>query len=140
MAAFRVTYATLSADDNELQGSYDTAVETARNGLGALHPLRIGAKASPCDDTFTTHSPIDRDVVVGVFAAAAGTDVEEAVTAAAEAFGGWSSTPWRERVATLDRVADLISARSVEQAAHMAWENGKNRLEALGEVEEAADP
>ena len=59
--------------------------------------------------------------------------------AAAEAFDGWSSTPWRERVAILDRVADLISERSVEHAAHMAWENGKNRLEALGEVEEAAD-
>ncbi len=32
MAAFRVTYATLSADDDELQASYDTAVETARYG------------------------------------------------------------------------------------------------------------
>ena len=139
MAAFRVTYATLSADDDELQASYDTAVETARLGLGAFHPLRIGTHETVSVDSFATRSPIDNDVVVGVFAEAAAADVDDAVTCAAEAFEEWSSTPWRERVAILDRVADLISERSVEHAAHMAWENGKNRLEALGEVEEAAD-
>ena len=139
MAAFRVTYATLSADDDELQASYDTAVETARLGLGAFHPLRIGTHETVSADSFATRSPIDSDVVVGVFAEAAAADVDDAVTCAAEVFDGWSSTPWRERVAILDRVADLISERSVDHAAHMAWENGKNRLEALGEVEEAAD-
>ena len=121
MAAFRVTYATLSADDDELQASYDTAVETARLGLGAFHPLRVGTHETVSADSFATRSPIDNDVVVGVFAEAAAADVDDAVTCAAEAFEEWSSTPWRERV------------------AHMAWENGKNRLEALGEVEEAAD-
>ena len=44
MVAFRVTYATLSADDDELQASYDAAVETARYGLGAFHPFRIGMR------------------------------------------------------------------------------------------------
>ena len=139
MAGFRVTYATLSADDDELQASYDTAVETARGRLGAIHPLRIGTQARACDETFATRSPIDREVVVGMFGEATAADVDDAVAAAGEAFEGWSSTPWRERVAILDRVAGLISERSVEHAANMAWENGKNRLEALGEVEEAAD-
>ena len=37
------------------------------------------------------------------------------------------------------RAADLISERQMHYAADMAWEVGKNRLEALGEVEEAAD-
>ena len=86
MAAFRVTYATLSADDDELQVSYDTAVETARYGLGAFHPLRIGVDETVCDHTFATRSPIDREVVVGAFAEAAAADVDDAVTAAAEAF------------------------------------------------------
>ena len=39
----------------------------------------------------------------------------------------------------LDRAADLISERSVVDGAALAWENGKSRLEAIGEVEEAAD-
>ena len=44
-----------------------------------------------------------------------------------------------ERVEILDRAADLISDRSVRDGAALAWENGKSRLEAIGEVEEAAD-
>ena len=42
-------------------------------------------------------------------------------------------------VEILDRAADLISERSVVDGAALAWENGKSRLEAIGEVEEAAD-
>ena len=44
-----------------------------------------------------------------------------------------------ERVEILDRAANLISDRSVRDGAALAWENGKSRLEAIGEVEEAAD-
>ncbi len=42
-------------------------------------------------------------------------------------------------MALLRRAADLISERSNELAALMAMEVGKNRLEALGDVEESAD-
>jgi hypothetical protein len=42
-------------------------------------------------------------------------------------------------VALLRRAADLISERQMEYAALMALEVGKNRLEALGDVEETAD-
>jgi 1-pyrroline-5-carboxylate dehydrogenase len=51
----------------------------------------------------------------------------------------WARTPWPDRVAVLRRAADLISERSNELAALMSLEVGKNRLEALGDVEEAAD-
>ena len=37
------------------------------------------------------------------------------------------------------RMADMISERQMELAALMAIEVGKNRLEALGDVEETAD-
>ena len=46
---------------------------------------------------------------------------------------------WEGRLAILKRAADLISDRLMEYAALMAIEVGKNRIEALGEVEEAAD-
>ena len=45
----------------------------------------------------------------------------------------------RSGASMLDRAADLISERSVLDGAALAWENGKSRLEAIGEVEEAAD-
>ncbi len=52
---------------------------------------------------------------------------------------GVGRRPWQERVALLRRAADLISERQMVLAALMAIEVGKNRLEALGDVEETAD-
>jgi 1-pyrroline-5-carboxylate dehydrogenase len=139
MAGFRVTYATLTADDGELHASYDAAIGTARAALGATHPLRIGTEDRRGVDTYETRSPVDREVVVGRFAVGTPHDMTDAIDAALDAAPAWAATPWRERVEILDRAADLISTRCVEYAATMAWEVGKTRLEALGDVEESAD-
>ncbi len=48
-------------------------------------------------------------------------------------------TPWKDRLELIRKAADLISERQMRYAGLMAIEVGKNRLEALGEVEEAAD-
>jgi 1-pyrroline-5-carboxylate dehydrogenase len=66
-------------------------------------------------------------------------DAKDAVAAAKAAFPGWKSTSWQERVALLRQAADLISDRLFEIGAVMTLEVGKNRLEALGDVEETAD-
>jgi 1-pyrroline-5-carboxylate dehydrogenase len=138
MTAFRVTYATLSADDDELQASYSAAVEEVGDSLGAAHPLRIGDDDRG-GDGFTTVSPIDTSVVIGTFPTASAADVDDTVAAAGAAAAAWAGTPWRRRVEILERAADRISARSIVDGAALAWENGKSRLEAIGEVEEAAD-
>jgi 1-pyrroline-5-carboxylate dehydrogenase len=46
---------------------------------------------------------------------------------------------WQKRVDVINNAADLISERRSLLAALMAMEVGKNRLEALGDVEETAD-
>ena len=66
-------------------------------------------------------------------------DVRDAVAAARRAQPAWAATPWRDRLALIRKAADLISERQMRYAGLMAIEVGKNRLEALGEVEEAAD-
>ncbi len=138
MSAFRVTYATLSADDAELDASYTAASAEVRAELGATHPLWIGddERFGP---TFTTHSPVDRSVEVGHFTTADRDDVDDAIEAARAAQPDWAARPWQQRCEILDRAADLISDRSVRDGAALAWENGKSRLEAIGEVEETAD-
>ncbi len=138
MAGFRVTYATLSADDAELQAAFTEALATVRGTLGATHPLHIGDERRD-GSTFTTVSPIDNSVVIGNFVASSGDDVDDAVRSAASAQPAWAATPWARRAEILDRAADLISERSMLDGAALAMENGKNRLEAIGEVEEAAD-
>ncbi len=139
--AFRVTYATLSADNEEMHAAYDQGIETARSWLGEDHHFTVdGERRSGVPGTeFVERSPSDLDVLIGRFATATADDVRDAVAAARRAAPGWAATPWRERVAILERAADQISEHRAELAALMAMEVGKNRLEALGDVEESAD-
>ena len=76
----------------------------------------------------------------GTFARATAADVDDAVAAARAAQPAWAAVPWRERVAIIRRAADLISERLMAYSADMAIEVGKNRIEALGEVEESRRP
>jgi 1-pyrroline-5-carboxylate dehydrogenase len=90
-------------------------------------------------ETFVKKSPVDLDLKMGTFQKGSGKDAEEAIGAARNAFLGWRKTPWQERVEILRRAADIISDRLFEMGAVMSLEAGKNRLEALGDVEETAD-
>ena len=135
----KITYATLSAENEELQASFDAAVERARASLGQSYPMLIGAEERFGTESFADRSPIDTDLVVGHVPVGTRQDVRDAIAAAREAFPAWSATPWRDRLALLRRAADIISDRQFDYAALMALEVGKNRLEALGDVEETAD-
>ena len=57
MTGFRVTYATLSADDDELHAAYDAALADAKSTFGERHPLRIGSERRAGAATFETVSP-----------------------------------------------------------------------------------
>src|SRR5437870_9061710 len=129
---FRITYATMKADSEELQAAYDQGIETAKSWLGQRHPFHVSGEARENESWFEERSPIDRDMVVGEFAMATRQDVKDAIEAAKQTFETWSTTPWKDRVALLRRAADLISERNFELAALMAMEVGENRLEALG--------
>jgi 1-pyrroline-5-carboxylate dehydrogenase len=136
---FRITYATMSADDPELHARYDQAVETVKSWLGQKHPFYVNGEAREGEGYDEERSPIDRDILLGHFARATRQDAKDAI-AAAKAFAPvWAATPWQERVKIMRRVADVISDNVFEYAALMALEVGKSRLEALGDVEETAD-
>jgi len=135
----KITYATLSADNEELQSSFDAALERARASLGRTYPMLIGSEERAGTETFDDRSPIDTDILVARFPAGTRQDVRDAIAEAREAFPAWRDTPWRDRLTIMRRAADLISERQFDYAALMSLEVGKNRLEALGDVEETAD-
>ena len=139
MAKFRVTYATLSADNEELHAAYEEGARTARSWVGQTIPAVVNGEARSDGDAFALTSPGDTGLELATVHAATEGDVEDAVAAARAAFPAWAGSPWKERVALLRRAAELISERSNELAALMTMEVGKNRLEALGDVEESAD-
>lgn len=136
---FKVTYATLSSPNPKLHQLFDEAVERVRANLGQTYPMYIDGEEVWAEDTFTNHSPVDRDLVMGHFQMGTEEHVNRAVTAARRAFRAWSRTPWQERVALMRKAADTISDRLFDIAAVMSLEVGKNRMESLGDVEETAD-
>ncbi|GGJ79237.1 hypothetical protein GCM10010123_06450 [Pilimelia anulata] len=138
-ARFRVTYATLSADHEVLHEAYEEGVTRARGWLGGTVTPIVDGAARTGGPVHRVTSPNDVRLVLGDVVGATDRDVADAVAAARAAAPAWAATPWRDRVALLRRAADLISDRSNELAGLMSLEVGKNRLEALGDVEESAD-
>jgi 1-pyrroline-5-carboxylate dehydrogenase len=134
----KITYATMRNDNEQLHASYDAGLVTARKELGGTHGIYVNGEWRPAKDTFEKRSPIDGSLV-GHFAKGTRADVRDAIAVARAAAPGWARTPWLERIAIMRRMADMISERQMEFAALMAIEVGKNRLEALGDVEETAD-
>ena len=135
----KITYATLRADNEELHAAFEEAVSRVQAELGSHHRNYVDGEWREGSGRHELHSPIDRELLVGTFAVGSAQDVEDAVRAARRAQPAWAATPWRERLALLRRAAELISERLMDYSAAMSFEVGKNRIEALGEVEESAD-
>ena len=137
--AFRITYATMSADNEELQRNYDEAAVRAKDQLGKEYPFVVNGEERWSDEKYEEPSPIDSDIVIGRFSQAGAKDVEDAVAAAKSFSLEWDRLGWRERVRILRNAADVMEDRLFDLAALMAYEVGKNRLEALGDVQETAE-
>jgi 1-pyrroline-5-carboxylate dehydrogenase len=135
----KITYATLRADNEDMHSGFEEAVTRVKAGLGGHHRNYIAGEWRDAQDNFDVRTPIDRDLVLGTFAKGTSADIDDAVAAARQAQRAWAATPWKERLEILRRAAELISDRLMDYSAAMAIEVGKNRIEALGEVEESAD-
>lgn len=135
----KVTYSTLASPDPLLHEYFDEAVVDAKAGFGKTFPLYINGQERTGTETFEKRSPVDLDLVMGHFQYGSAEDINDAVAAAKAAFPAWSGRPWQERVTIMRKAADLISERLFHMGAVMSLEIGKNRLEALGDVEETAD-
>src|SRR6266550_2843825 len=135
----KITYATLRADNEELYALYEAGLTEAKRQLDGHHRNFVGGSERVGDGEMTVTSPIDRNLVLGHFARGTRQDVRDAIEAARKAQPAWAATPWRDRLAIIRKAAELISERQMVYGGLMAIEVGKTRLEALGEVEEAAD-
>ena len=123
----------------EFHRTYADAVATVESELGASHPLWIDGRWIDADDTYRASSPSDRTLEIGRFAAGGSDDVDRAVRAAADAFDDWRGTHWSDRVEIFLRAADTMRERKFELAATLTLENGKNRSEAMADVDEGID-
>lgn len=137
--AFKITYSMLAADMEQVHKEFDAALEKVKSGLGAEYPSWIAGKEVRTGSLLEDRNPADTRQVLARFHKISRRELDQAFETATKAQVAWGDTPWQERVKLLNRAADLISERRMEISSIMSLEVGKNRLEALGDVEESAD-
>ncbi len=139
MADFKLTYATMFNPPDELHTGFEKAVETLKKNLGAEYGMIINGKDVFADEKYEDRSPVNTDWVLAVMQKGDARQAQQAIAAARAASPKWSRTPWQERVKLVRKAAALIEERIFDLGAAMALEVGKNRMEALGDVQETAD-
>jgi len=101
--------------------------------------MLINGKDVFADNKYEDRSPVNTDWVLAVMQKGDASHAAQAVAAARAAFPKWGRTPWQERVKLVRKAASLIEERIFTLGAAMALDVGKNRMESLGDVQEAAD-
>jgi len=136
---FKLTYATMHNPPQELHDDFDNALEELKASLGKEYPMYINGEDRFAEEKQKSFSPINTSWHLATFQKGTAKDANDAVAAAKAAFPAWKATPWQERVAIISKFAHRIEERIYEISAAVALEVGKNRMEALGEVQETAD-
>jgi 1-pyrroline-5-carboxylate dehydrogenase len=123
----------------EFHKKFDSAVEQIQKDFGKIYPMIIGGKEVFSENQFQVRSPADKNLVLANFPLASKDDTLYAIETAKEAFEKWSLTPYQKRVQIFRDVADIFSQNKFSLAAILCFENGKNRLESMGDLDEAID-
>jgi 1-pyrroline-5-carboxylate dehydrogenase len=132
-----VTYTSNDLGSDQANEAYEAALERVRRTFPQRAQGSVDGAAPPAARVTPDAFPGDTEILVAEVEEASPDQVDRAVAAARRAYGAWGRTPWTERVAVLRKVADRVEADRYDLAAVIAWETGKVRVEAVGEVDEA---
>ena len=125
--------------EGQFHDRYERALEQVRKEFGRKYPMIIGGKEVKTPSSVSQTSPIDIRIVLGHLPAGGASHARQAIAAARKAYESWSRTSYNERVQICRSAADIMSQRKFELAAWISYENGKNRYEAIADVDEAID-
>ena len=128
-------------DESHFHVRYERAISNldCMKGETTDYPLFINGKAVQPKAYFDDVSPIDTDIVVGRFPKATKGDVDSAVEAAQKAIPKWRRMDLDSRLAIFKKAAEIINSEKFELGAALTMDTGKNRYEALAEIDEAVD-
>jgi 1-pyrroline-5-carboxylate dehydrogenase len=125
--------------EGQFHDRYERALEQARLEFGRKYAMVIGGREVRTSQVIVHKSPLDTRIVLGHIPSGSSTHARQAIAAAKKAFESWGKSSWQERVKIYRAAADIMSQRKFELAAWISYENGKNRHEAIGDVDEAID-
>ena len=134
----KVTYVSITREEN-IHEEYEQALIKIEPELGEHHPMFIGSHDVFSMEEFEVRSPIDTDVVIGHFQKANEEHAELSISEAKKSFYNWSQTNWKDRMRIIRIAAEALDQEKFLLSALITYEAGKNRFEALAEVEEAIE-
>ncbi len=124
---------------DEFHSKFDHAIDHVKKDFGKNYPMIIAGKEILSNNLFQVRSPADKNLILANFPLASKDDTLRAIDAAKEAFYKWSTVPYQKRAQIFREVADVFTQNKFDLAAIMCFENGKNRLEAMGDLDESID-
>jgi acyl-CoA reductase-like NAD-dependent aldehyde dehydrogenase len=108
--------------------SQETSLQSAGNFIaGAFVPARSGQE-------YERRNPADERETVAVYPRSAGTDVDDALTAAVAGHERWRALPGPQRAQVLHRAGTLLEEQAEEATREIVLEEGKTFAEASAEV------
>ena len=125
--------------EGQFHDRYEKALEQVKSEFGRTYTMMIGGIEITTSATITHTSPIDTRIVLGHMPIGGASHVRRAIAAAKEAFKPWGKIDYQERVRVCRAAADIVAERKFELAAWVSYENGKNRYEAIADIDEAID-
>ncbi len=135
----QITYATMSADNAELNNAYEKALSQVRSSLGKTLGVFVNGEERLDRPFYEEFSPVDSSLLVARYAQATTSDVDDALSAANTFQPEWEAWDWQDRRDLMLLAADIMEERVYEISAAMSFEVGKTRLETLGDVAETVE-
>ena len=123
----------------EFHEKFENSLDEAKKELEQKYPIIINGREIYSDNNLSVHSPSDTRIKIADFPKSNISDTSNAIFSAKNAFEEWSDFPFQKRVEIFRECADYFSSKKFFLAAIMTFENGKNRFEAMGDVDEAID-
>jgi len=137
LLADRLNSRGLDLSDVEVLRELDETMAAAAKAGWHCAPILDGHEQAGEAETIT--DPADHRRTVGTLVNATAEQCDRAMARAAQAQPGWDATPAAERAAVLERMADLLERDMGPFMALAAREAGKNLVDGVAEVREAAD-
>lgn len=125
--------------ENRFHKLYDSAIDLVSSEFGKTYPIIIDGKRIHTSQTMIRTSPTDRRLTLGYIMKGNSTHAKKAIQAATRAFEKWSMMDYRIRVKLFRKIGAIMKRRKFELAAWLTFENGKNRYEAIADIDEAID-
>ncbi|MGP6293293.1 aldehyde dehydrogenase family protein [Caldiplasma sukawensis] len=123
--------------EEEFDQKYEEALKDVKKYFHKEYPLIIGSEILE-DKKISEISPVDGNELAK-FQAASKETIDNAIKMLKKGQKKWYEKGYLERARVMYKVADKLSADKFNISAILAFENGKNRLEAMADVDEAID-